>query len=134
MEEGEVVLGLAVSPSGDAALPLQPGVRPFDREAVAGLRVAAAQPPLGAAPDLAHGRTGRDRLACATWLRDVRFDLPLAQRLLELAPGVAAVGPELARTDAARGEGVEEREQVAALVLVAGREPDLEREAVGLDR
>lgn len=91
------------------------------------MRIGAAQPPLGAAPDLAGGRTGRDRLTCATRLRDMRFDLPLAQRLLEFAAGVAAVGPELARMDAALGEGVEEREQVAALVLVPGREPDLER-------
>lgn len=100
---------------------------------MSGLRVGGAQPALGAAPDLAYGRPLGDRLSPATRLRDAGLDPALSQRLLELAAGVAAVGPKLARADPPPGKGVEEREQVPTLVLVARREPDLEREPVGVD-
>lgn len=134
MEEGEVVLGLAVAAGGDPALPFQPGVGALDRPAVAGLRVGRPQSSLGAAADLAHRRPGRDRLAAPARLRDAGLDPALAERLLELAAGVAAVGPQLLRADATPGEGVEEREQVPTLVLVAGGEADLEREPARVDR
>jgi hypothetical protein len=47
--------------------------------------------------------------------------------------GVAAVGPELGRADPAPLEFVEQRQQVAALVLVAGAELDRERQPAGVD-
>ena len=93
MQEGEVVVGFAIAAGGDAAFRLQPGVRAFDGPTVPRLRVACLQPPFLAAPDLARGRAGGDRLAFASRFADPRFDRALAQRLLERRRGVAAVGP-----------------------------------------
>jgi len=100
---------------------------------VAGLRVTCLQPPPLAPPDLARRRPGRDRLARPPRFADPRLDRALAQCPLERRRGVAAVGPELARTDAGLGERVDERNQVALLVLVAGRQPDGERAAERVD-
>jgi len=100
---------------------------------VASLRVTCLQPPPLAPPDLARRRPGRDRLARSTRFADPRLDRSLAQCPLERRRGVAAVGPELARTDAGLGERVDERNQVALLVLVAGRQPDGERVAERVD-
>jgi hypothetical protein len=80
-----------------------------------------------AAPHLAHRRAGGDRFSGPARLADPRLDLAFAQRLLERLRGVAAVGPQLGRLDAARGERVEQRQQVPSLVLVAGREPHRQR-------
>jgi hypothetical protein len=49
------------------------------------------------------------------------------------ARGVAAVGPQLARPDPSLGERVHKRQQVALLVLVAGPEPDRERQPTRVD-
>jgi hypothetical protein len=88
---------------------------------------------LFAAPHLAHGLAGRDRLAGLARLADPGIDLALAQCLLVRARGVAAVGPQLARLDAGLGERVEQRQQVPPLVLVSGPEQDLERDPARLD-
>src|SRR6266480_6900836 len=133
LEEGEVVCGLAVTAGGDPPQRLQPSIGPLDRPAVASLRVTCLQPPPLAPPDLPRRRPGRDRLARPPRFADPRLDRPLAQCPLERRRGVAAVGPELARTDAGLGERVEQRDQVALLVLVAGREPDGERVAERVD-
>ena len=45
---------------------------------------------------------------------------------------VAAVGPDLAGPELALEQLVDQRQQVVALVVVAGREPDREREPVGV--
>jgi len=124
LEKGEVVGGLAVTAGGDPAQRLQPSVRALDRPAVAGLRVTCLQPPLLASPNLARRGTGRDRVARPPRFADPRLDRSFAQCLLECRRGVAAVGPELARTDPGLGERVDQRQQVALLVLVAGRKPD----------
>jgi hypothetical protein len=134
VEEGEVVVGFAVAAGADPAQCFQPGVRPFDRPPVAGVRVGGLQPPLFAAPYLAHRVAGRERLAGAPRLADPRLDLPVGQCLLVRARGVAAVGPQLGRLDADGGELVEQRQQVAALVLVAGAEQDRQRQPALLDR
>jgi hypothetical protein len=134
VEEGEVVAGLAVAAGGDAAFRFQPGVGALDRPTVACLGIAGLWAALLPAPDLACWGAVRDRLAAASWLADARLDLPFAQRLFERGRGVAAVGPELARADAAGGERIDERQQVPLLVLVPGREPGLERRPARVDR
>jgi hypothetical protein len=88
---------------------------------------------LFAAPHLALWPPGGDRLAAFAGLADAGADLPLGQRPLVRAGGVAAVGPQLARLDPQVGERVEQRQQVTLLVLVSGREPDRERFAGRLD-
>jgi len=126
VEEGEVVVGFLVAAGGDAAFCFEPGVGALDGPAVACLGVAGLQPSLLASPDLAGWCAGGDRLAGSARLADPRLDLTLAQSLLDCRRGVAAVSPQLVGVDAARGERIEEWQQVPLLVLVAGREPDLE--------
>jgi hypothetical protein len=133
LEEGEVVVGLAVPAGGDPAQRLQPGVRALDRPALAGLRIARLQPPLLPPPDLVASLSGRDRLPGPAGLADAGADPAFGQRLLVRARGVAAVGPELARMDPDRGQALQQRQQVAPLVLVAGRERDLERQPARVD-
>lgn len=133
MEEGEVVVGFAVAAGGDAAHCFEPGVGAFDGPAVAGLWVAGFEASLFAAPDFAALLSGWDRVACSPWLADARLDLPLCESLLERFGGVAAVCPELVGVDAGGGELVEQWQQVAAFVFVAGGEPDRERLAALVD-
>jgi hypothetical protein len=133
LEEGEVVVGFAVVAGGDAAHRFQPGVGAFDRPAVACLRVGGACSSSASAPDGAGRCAGRDRLAGAAGLADPWFDAAFAERLFELARGVAAVGPQFVGLDLARGERVEEREQMLPLVFVAGGEPDFEWRPGGVD-
>lgn len=130
MEKGEVVVGFAVAAGGDPAFCFQPGVGAFDWPAVAGVRVGGAQPPASASPDLAGGGAGGDGVAFAAGLADLRLDLAFAERLFERARGVAAVGPQLVGLDTALAERVEQGQQMPSLVLVAGRQPDLQRCAV----
>jgi hypothetical protein len=101
---------------------------------VAGLRVACLQSPLLAPPDLVGSLPGRGRLAGPAPLADPRGDPPLGERPLVRARGIAAVGPELGRPDRRRGERVEQRQQVALLILVAGPEQDGERQPARVDR
>ena len=85
-----------------------------------------------AAPDLARLRAGGDRLPFATWAADAGADAALGERLFVAQRVVAAVAVQLDRPDFAFGEQVEQRQQVAPLVLVAGREQDLERQPAGV--
>jgi hypothetical protein len=133
VEEGEVVVGFAVAAGGDPAQGFQPGVGAFDRPAVTCLRVAGFDASFFAAPDLATAELGWDRVAGSAWLADARLDLPLLQRLLVRARGVAAVGPQLSRLDTRLGEPVKQRQQVALLVLVSGPEQDLQGEPARFD-
>ena len=133
MEEGEVVVGFAVAAGGDAAHCFEPGVGAFDGPAVAGLRVAGFDASLFAAPDFAAALSCGDRVAGAAWLADPRLDLALGESLFERGGGVAAVCPELVGVDAGGGELVEQWQQVAAFVFVAGGEPDRERLAALVD-
>lgn len=134
LEEGEVGACFAVAAGGDAAEGFQPGDRALDRPAVAGLRVARFASALLAAPDLVAGLVSGDRLAAFARLADAGADLPLGQRLFVRGRGVAAVGQQLLGLDAGLGQGVEQRQQVALLVLVAGREQDRQRQAAAFDR
>lgn len=127
MEEGEVVVGFAVAAGGDAAHCFEPGVGAFDGPAVSCLWVAGFDASFFAAPDFAPLLSCWDRVACSAWLADARLDPPLGESLLERFGGVAAVCPELVGMDAGGGELVEQRQQVAAFVFVAGSEPDRER-------
>jgi hypothetical protein len=133
VEEGEVVVGVAVSSGGDPPSCFQPGVGAFDGPAVAGLRVAGFDTSFFAAPDFAADLFGRDRVAGSAWLADPRLDLALGESLLERGGGVATVCPELVGVDAGGGELVEQWQQVAAFVFVAGGEPDRERLAGRVD-
>jgi hypothetical protein len=127
VQEGEVVGGFAFAAGGDPASCFEPGVGAFDWLAVAGVAVAGAGAASASAPHLATADAGRDRLAGPPRLADPRLDLAPEQRLLELAGGVAAVGQQLAGLDPAGEQRVDQRQQVAALVLVPGRQPQLQR-------
>ena len=133
MEEGEVVVGFAVAAGVDAAHCFEPGVGAFDGPAVACLWVAGFDASLFAAPDFAAALSGGDRVAGAAWLADAGADFAFGESLFERAGGVAAVCPELVGVDAGRGELVEQWQQVAAFVFVAGCEPDRERLSVRVD-
>jgi hypothetical protein len=100
---------------------------------MAGLRVARLQPPPLPPPDLVASLPGRDRLPALARLGDPGADPPLGQRPLVSARGVAAVGPELLGMDPGLREPLEQRQQVALLVFVPGRERDLERQPAGID-
>lgn len=78
MDEGEVVVGLAVAAGGDAAFRFQPGVGALDGEAVAGLRVWCAYASSAAAPDFACRGSFRDRIAGAAGFADLGLDRALA--------------------------------------------------------
>lgn len=119
MQEGKVVVGLAVAAGGDAALGFQPGVGALDRPAVACLRIRGAQAAASPTPDFAGRGARGDWLAAGARLADPRLDLTIAQGLLKGLRGVPAIGPQLLRTDAAPDESVDERQQMSALVLVA---------------
>ena len=97
------------------------------------LRVGALDPVAPAPPDLAGRRAGRDRFALAARAADPRRDPAPAQLRLQLGRGVAAVGPELGRPQAALEQLIDERQQLAPLVLVGGPDPDRERGAARLD-
>ena len=133
MEEGEVVVGFAVAAGVDAAHCFEPGVGAFDGPAVACLWVTGFDASFFAAPDFAAALSVWDRVTGAAWLADARLDLPLGESLFERGGGVAAVCPELVGLDAGGGELVDERQQVAAFVFVAGGEPDRERFAGRVD-
>jgi len=66
-------------------------------------------------------------------LADPGRDLPFAELLFELFACVAAVGPQLARLDPAFAKRLQQRQQVPPFVLVAGRQPDLERQPGAVD-
>lgn len=78
MEEGEVVVGVAVSPGGDPPSCFEPGVGPFDGPAVACLGVTGFEAAFLSAPDFACRCSGWDRFAGAAWLADPGFDLAFA--------------------------------------------------------
>jgi len=100
VEEGEVVVGFAVAAGGDAAFRFQPGVGAFDRPAVSGLRVACLESAFLAAPDLASGLAGWDRLVRSASFADPGLDRAFAESVREWVGVVAAVGPDLVGTDA----------------------------------
>lgn len=132
MQEGEVVRGLAVASDGDPAFALQPRVRPLDGPAVTSLGVERPLCSPSSPPDLPALRPGRDRISCPTPLGDVWSDTPLAQGLSQISGVIASVSPQLARMDAARLERIDERQEMAALVLVTGGQPDRKRQAASV--
>ena len=116
--EGEVELGSAFPAGGDAAVVVEPGVGAFDCPAFGCLRVASA--------------------ACAarSFLDDPRFDPAFAERGADVFGVVAAVGEELVGAIAApvaqRRDRVDDRERVAAVVVVGRAQKDRERRAVSV--
>jgi hypothetical protein len=133
LEEGEVVGGLPVAAGGDPSQRLQPSVGALDRPALACLRIARLSPSFLAPPDLVALLPRRDRFAAPPRLADPGADPQLGERLLVRGRGVAAIGPELERADTDRGQLLEQRQQVAPLVLVAGPELDRKRQPAGVD-
>ena len=132
VEEGEVVVGFAVAAGCGAAFRFQPGVGALDRPAVAGVRVTCFGCAFLAAPDLASDLVGGGWLVGPAASAEPRFDRAVAEGLLERERVVATVGPHLAGDEAPPDQRVDERQQMAALVLVAGRQPHLKRNAVGV--
>lgn len=119
MEEGEVVVVFDVVSCSDSAFGFEPGVGAFDGPAVASERVGGFDDPFLAAPDLAGGGAGRERVASAARLADPGLDPALEEFQAELFGGVAAVCPYLIRDDPAAMERFDQRDQVSALVFVA---------------
>lgn len=109
LEEGFVGFGFAFAAGGDAGTVAQPGIGALDRPAVFGLRVARFEPAFLAAPYLAGGCAGGDRLPGFASFADPRRDPPLTKLVFERGRVVAAVGPQLAGLDAARGKRVKQR-------------------------
>jgi hypothetical protein len=116
--EGEVELGSAFPAGRDASVCVEPGVGAFDRPALGCLGVAGAA------------------FAWAAFLDDARFDATLADRDAEVFGVVAAVGEDLvgsvAVAFAQRRDRVDDRERVAAVVVVGRAQKDRERRAVSV--
>jgi hypothetical protein len=72
-------------------------------------------------------------LAAWALAADDGVDRAGAELVAEPLDVVAAVGPELARALAAGEQVIDERQQVALLVLVAGGQPDRQRRAGSVD-
>jgi hypothetical protein len=116
--EGEVELGSSFPAGRDAPVCVQPGVGAFDRPALGCLRVAGAA------------------FTWPSFLDDARFDAALADRSAEVFGVVAAVGEErvgaIAAPVAQRRDRVDDRERVAAVVVVGRAQKDRERRAVSV--
>lgn len=91
------------------------------------MRVGGFDSFLFAAPDFAGSAAGGDWFAGAAGFADPRVDPACEEFLVECLGVVAAVGPKLLGDQAPFGECVEEGQEVALFVFVAGAEPDLER-------
>lgn len=133
LQEGLVGFGFAVAADRDPAAVSQPGGGAFDGPAVRCVRVGGLEDAFAAAAYLADGCAGGDLLAGVAPAADPRLDPAFAQRPFELPGVVAAVGAQLTRSDPALGERIEQRQQMPALVLVARRQPHLERPPVPID-
>lgn len=133
LQEGLVVFGFAVASGRDPASVSEPGVGAFDGPAVAGLGVWRLEDPFAATADLPYPCVCGDLFARPTAPADARLDPAFAQRLFELPGVVAAVGPQLTRSDPALGKRIKQRQQMAALVLVARREPHLKGPPAPID-
>ena len=132
VEEREVVVVFDVVSGRDPAFGFEPGVGALDRPAVAGFGVTGLETSLSAAPDLGDGLAGWGGIAGASSRADLGFDLAVEQALPERVGVVAAVGPDLERSQRTLEQPVDQRQQVLAFVFVARGEADLEREPVGV--
>ncbi len=109
MEEGEVVLGFAVASGGDAAAGFEPGVGAFDWPAVAGKRVGGFGVAFSAAPALPGRGVVGDRFAGSAAFADLGLDAAVEELVAERLGVVAAVGPQLAGSDALLEQLVDQR-------------------------
>ena len=118
MGEGEVELGAAFVADADATVFVEPGVGAFDRPAFGDLGVA----------DTA--------LAGPVAFGDVRFDAAFTQRGADVFGVVAAVGQKLVGSFAAAAaqgwDRIDDRERVAAVVVVCRAQDNSERGAVAV--
>jgi hypothetical protein len=85
-----------------------------------------------AVDDAGRGSLG-DRLAGSARLADLGADAARGELGCVPFGGVAAVGPELVGDDACVRELVQQRDQVALFVVVAGAEQDVERQPARVD-
>lgn len=127
MQEGEVVGGFPVSSGRDSAHALHPGVGALHGPTLGCLGISGPDCSLLAAPDFPTLETLQDRLSGLSPLRDMRLDLSGEERLAQGGGVIAAIGPDSSGMDASGKERVNERKKMPSLVLVAGRETDLER-------
>jgi hypothetical protein len=132
MKEGEVVVRFAVASGADPSFRFEPGVGAFDGPTVPSLGVAGLDLPTFAAPDLSCRGAFRDRVSGAARPADPGLDSSVDQGGLKPSAVVAAVSPELARPELALKQLVGQRQQFVALVDVASRQPDRERQPVGI--
>lgn len=127
MQEGEVVGGFPVSSDRDSAHALHPGVGALNGPTPGCLGISGLDRSLLAAPDFPTLETIRDRLFGLSPPRDMRLDLSGEERLAQGRGVIAAIGPDFTGMDASGDERVNERKKMPSLVLVTGRETDLER-------
>ena len=111
----------------------EPGVGSFDDPAVAGFGVASPDDFLAASGAGPWGLAGEFGVAGAAAAADSRGRFAGADGVAEGVAAVAAVGPDLFWLVAGLADGVEQRQQVRAFVLVAGPEPCLDGPAVRFD-
>lgn len=131
MEQRQVELGSAFPAGADAAPVVQPGVGAFDRPAVAAVGVGRLGAALAAAPD--ERRVVGGRLVPAAAFADHRLDPAGAQLLTQPVGVIAAIGPQLDGSQSTREQLVDQGQQMPAFVLVAGGQPDRERDAGSID-
>ena len=131
-EVGGVDVAVGFGADGESSEAAQPGVGAFDDPAVAGERVAGAGDASASAAALSLCLAGGERVAGSASFADLGGDPAGAEFVAERFAAVAAVGPDLAGPVAGSGERVDQRQQVGALVFVAGAEPDLQRPTVGV--
>jgi len=127
MQEGKVAGCLPVSSGRDSAFALHPGVGSLDGPALGCLGISGPDYSLLAPPDFASPQALRDGLSRPSPARDVRLDLSFDERFCESGGVIASIGPDLQGVNASASECIEKWEQVPALVLVAGGEPDFKR-------
>lgn len=126
MDDGEPVVG-SLFPAGRDAPPVaQPAVCAFDGPAFAAVGVDRLGSPTAAAIDELVGVRGFG-FAAPSPAADHGFDPASAQLPSQLLTVVAAIGPQLDWPQIARKQLVEQRQQVAPLVLVTSADPNRER-------
>lgn len=100
---------------------------------MAGVGVGAADDFAVAGAADAGWLVGQWWFAASAAAADSRFDPAVGDLGAEAVAAVAAVGPDLLGVVAGGEQVVEQRQEVAALVLVAGADPDADGPAVGVD-
>lgn len=131
-EVGGVDVAVGFGADCESSEAAEPGVGAFDDPAVSCEWVACAGDAFASAGSGSLGLSGCERVAGAAAFADLWGDPSGTDLIAEGFAAVAAVGPDLAGSVAGVGERVDQRQQMCALVFVAGADAYLERPAVGV--